>query len=359
MTRLLLLTLLPAQLIASDTTDVFVSGKGGYHTYRIPALAVTVKGTLLAFCEGRKTSREDLGDNDLLLKRSSDGGRTWGKMQLVYEEGGNRKITIGNPTVVVDEMTGVVWVVFLRNGREVLVTSSRDDGASWAKPTEITKQVKKPGWGFYAVGPGCGIQLKHGPHKGRIVIPGYHRRTPDKSGPSASHIFYSDDHGKSWQLGGIVGLHTNECQVVETLENGRSGLLLNARNHWARSGGQPALAGKRIIARSRDGGASWAKPEFDEALIEPTCQASLLRYRFAGKNRRGVILFANPADRGRRKVTVKLSYDEGRTWPVATLIHAGSSAYTALAVLKDGRVAVMYERDGYAKLTVARIAIAD
>ena len=260
-------------------SDVFTSGTDNYHTFRIPALIVTLKGTLLAFCEGRRFSREDLGNNDLLLRRSTDGGRTWSKLELVHEEGGDeRQVTIANPTVVLDEETSAIWLVMQRNGADVLVTSSRDDGMTWDKPVDITSDVKNTEWGFYAVGPGVGIQIKHGTHKGRLVIPAYHRETKDKSGPSTSHVFFSDDHGKTWELGGNVELHTNECQVVETIVDGRSQLLLNIRNHWARSGGRPDLAGVRIVARSSDGGHTWSKTSFDKTLVEPQCQASILRY---------------------------------------------------------------------------------
>jgi sialidase-1 len=115
--------------------DVFVSSLEGYHTFRIPVLLVTRDGTLLAFCEGRKTSRADLGNNDLLLKRSTDGGRIWDRLQLVYEEG---ERTIGNPTALVDQETGTIWLVLLRDASDVLLTKSTDDGQTWSKPVDIT-----------------------------------------------------------------------------------------------------------------------------------------------------------------------------------------------------------------------------
>ncbi|MBQ17173.1 MAG: glycosyl hydrolase [Planctomycetaceae bacterium] len=357
---LLVLALFSAPLQAGEKlvlVDVFTAGTDGYHTYRIPALAVTRAGTLLAFCEGRKTSREDLGDNDLMLKRSTDGGRNWSKLQLVYEEGGDKKVTIGNPTTVVDRETGTVFVFLQRNGRDALVVASRDDGKTWSSARDITSQVKRKQWKFYCVGPGAAIQLRHGSRKGRIIVPAYHRLTDDKSGASRAHVFYSDDHGKTFRIGGLSGLHTNECQVVETLENGRPGLLLNARNHWARSGGKPRLAGKRIIARSNDAGIHWLAPQFDGALIEPTCQASLFRHGFPSTTGRGRILFANPAAGSRSRATVRLSYDEGRTWPVSRQIYAGSSAYTAIEVLPNGDVVVLFERDSYGRLTLARFSL--
>ncbi|MBL9083959.1 MAG: exo-alpha-sialidase, partial [Planctomycetales bacterium] len=134
----------------------FRSGMGmpgvteGYRAFRIPALVVSNQGTLLAFCEGRKTSLSDDGDIDLVLRRSTDAGRTWGPLQLVHEDGGDADVTIGNPTAVVDRSTGVVWLTFNRENRRVLVTSSADDGATWAKPRDITEAVARPDWGWYA-----------------------------------------------------------------------------------------------------------------------------------------------------------------------------------------------------------------
>ncbi|HEU0039990.1 MAG TPA: sialidase family protein, partial [Verrucomicrobiae bacterium] len=165
-------------------TDVFVSGADGYHTYRIPALMVSKKGTLLAFCEGRKDGRADSGDIDLLLKRSADHGATWSRPLTIWNDGTN---TCGNPCAVLDEETGVIWLLMTHNDgrdkesaikakkgfgtRTVWVSRSNDYGETWEKPEEITKSVKDPSWGWYATGPGVGIQIKHGPRRGRLVIP--------------------------------------------------------------------------------------------------------------------------------------------------------------------------------------------
>lgn len=341
---------------ATSNVDVFVAGQDGYFAYRIPALIASRQGTLLAFCEGRKASLSDDGDNDLVLRRSMDAGKTWRPLQLVHEEGGDAVVTIGNPCPVVDPSTGRIWLSMNRKNGRVLITHSDDDGATWAPVRDITAEASKPAWGWYALGPGVGIAVERGPHRGRLILPANHRETTDRKGPSASHVIYSDDHGATWKLGGTVGLHTNECQLVETIVGDGSELLINMRNHWARSGGKPELAGRRLVSRSRDGGLTWSEPVRDEALIEPTCQASLLRLSWPSGDERGVLAFANPDSTSRReRMTIRLSYDEGRTWPTSSLIDPGPSAYSCLTRLADGRVGLIYESGNYKRLTfVAR-----
>ncbi|MBL8826031.1 MAG: exo-alpha-sialidase, partial [Planctomycetaceae bacterium] len=290
--------------------------------------------------------------------RSTDHGRTWQKQQIVHEEGGDAVITIGNPTAVVDQSTGRVWLAMNRKNGSVLITYSDDDGVTWSAVKDITSQASRSNWGWYALGPGVGIQIEHGPHRGRLVLPANHRETKDRSGPSTSHIVYSDDHGQTWHLGGNVGLHTNECQLVETRVGNDSELLINMRNHWARSGMKPELAGRRLVSRSRDGGLTWSEPVRDEQLSEPTCQASLIRFAWPGENRQSVLLFANPGHSTKRaQTTVRASFDEGHTWPVSRLIDPGSSGYTCLTRLADGRVGLIYERDGYKRLSFVALGL--
>ena len=331
------------------TTDMFTSGAGGYHTYRIPSLLVTPKGALLAFCEGRKTSTSDAGDIDLLMRRSDDGGRTWGPTTLVHEEGGTTPITIGNPCALVNATTGIIWLAFCRNNDDVLVTSSTDEGRTWATPRTITGTVKKPGWTWYATGPGVGIQLVRGPHAGRLVVPCDHRESVVGKPAMFSHVLFSDDHGQTWTLGGTVAQHTDECQIVE-LATGE--LLINMRNYWDRDGGRPDRGGRRAVARSRDGGATWSPLEFDAALIEPVCQASLIAIPRPGRPAETLLVFSNPASTtGRRALTVRVSGDEGRTWPVTIPVNAGPSAYSCLTPLADSRVGLLYERGKSERIT--------
>ena len=345
--------------------DVFAGGVDGYFAYRIPSLVVAPNSDLLVFCEARKTNLSDDGDIDLLMKRSTDRGRTWLKQQLIYEEGGEARIKYGNPTALVDEETGTIWLATNRDyltergaraGGTLVLLRSDDNGRSWSKPIDITASIKGPDWGHHAFGPGIGIQLRLGQHKGRLLFPANFRRSFDKRKPSYSHVIYSNDHGRTWKLGGTLGDYTNECQVAEMTEKGRPGLLINMRNHWGR-GGFPVKSGKRLVARSFDGGQSWDAEEMDAALPEPPCQASLYRYSFAKNAEPSRLLFANPIGPGRANLRVRLSLDEGRTWPHGKLIAIGSTAYSCMARLPDDHVGIIYERSNYQRISFSAFPV--
>jgi len=354
-------TFLTAGLYAAEPrqTDVFVSGQDGYHTYRIPALVVTPKGTVLAFCEGRKHSSSDTGDIDLLVRRSTDGGRTWSRQQIVWDDGPN---TCGNPCPVIDRQTGTIWLPMTHNlgsdqesrivagtskgTRTVWLSKSTDEGLTWTKPVEITATTKKANWTWYATGPGAGIQLQ----SGRLAVPCDAIEAGTKR--YSSHLIYSDDHGATWHCGGSAGPAVNECEVVD-LADGT--LLLNMRNYDRRQH-------CRAVATSRDQGLTWSAVRHDPALIEPVCQASIRRYSLAGPQRRNVLLFLNPAQtKGRAALTLRASYDEGQTWPVSKLVWAGPAAYSCLAVRADGAILCLYERGdqhAYERITLAETSLA-
>ena len=342
-------------------TDVFLSGtEGGYHTFRIPAIVTTPRGTLLAFCEGRKGGGGDSGDIDIVLKRSADGGDTWSELQVVADHEAN---TIGNPCPVVDRDTGRIWLPLTWNlgtdgeraimagtsedVRRAYVTYSDDDGQTWAPIREISDTARRPHWRWYATGPGTGIQLTRGEHKGRLVIPANHSDHSDPDvHPYRSHVLVSDDHGATWQIGGVVDPMTNESTVVE-LSDGR--ILDNMRSYHGKN--------RRAIATSDDGGTTWSEVTLDEVLIEPVCEAHVLRYTFPEADGKSRILFSNPAGTGRRMMTVRMSRDEGQTWPVAKLVYPGSAAYSCLTVLPDEQIGLFYERDRYKKITFTRFPL--
>lgn len=356
---LVALSLVTLAAAAAETQTLWTSGEGGYHTYRIPALAVSKQGTLLAFCEGRKNGRGDAGNIDLLLKRSVDGGKSWSGQQVVWNDDSN---TCGNPCPVVDQATGTIWLLMTWNlgedrepliidgrskdTRRVFVTSSQDDGRTWTEPRDITAAVKQTNWTWYATGPGAGIQIEHGPSAGRLVIPCDHIEAQTRR--YYSHVVYSDDHGLTWRLGGSTPRDgANECQVVELL-GGR--LLLNMRNY-------DRANRHRQVALSPDGGNTWTDQRPDPQLPEPICQASIRRYSWPGPNSRSTLLFSNPAsETARTNLTLRLSYDEGKTWPEQNVLHPGPGAYSDLAVTAGGKVVCLYEcgeKDPYERIVLA------
>ncbi len=320
---------------AAEEQALWTSGADGYHTYRIPALLVTAKGSVLAFCEGRRNGPADHGDIDLLVKRSTDGGRTWSAQAIVHEEGGTAEITMGNPCPVVDAATGTIWLPFNRDNRAVLVTSSQDDGLTWSAPRDVSATAMQPGWNWVATGPGVGIQLRGGPRAGRLLIPCDHRidrgEARSKDSEWNSHMMFSDDGGETWRIGAPIRTGGNECQVVE-LADGT--LLVNTRM-------QGDFQGLRGVATSADGGETWTPIVHDRNLPCPKCQGSLIRLGD------GSLLFSNP-DPGEKPgsridLTIRLSPDEGRAWPLAKRLHSGPSAYSSLAELPDGTLLCLYE----------------
>jgi sialidase-1 len=349
-----------AQAVAAEPryTEVFVAGEKGFNTFRIPSVIATARGTLLAFAEGRRDGSGDAGDIDLVLKRSSDAGQTWSPLQVVGDNGPN---TFGNPCPVVDRTTGTIWLLTTQNrgtdreqdiiagtsqaGRSVAVLRSTDDGVTWSAPADITASVKQADWTWYATGPGVGIQTG----SGRLVIPANHSAAG--TAVHQSHIVFSDDGGRSWQMGGSADPGTNESQIVE-LTDGR--LMLNMRNH------PPRAENFRMVATSADGGRSWSQAKPDPALIEPPAQASLVRWTPAGADGGSRLLFSNPASARRERMTVRVSEDEGATWPVSRVVHEGPAAYSSLVVLPDRSIGLLFERGDrspYEKITFVRLTL--
>lgn len=353
----------PAEAEPVERTVVFASGTDGYNTFRIPAIVTTKSGDLLAFAEGRKAGVGDAGDIDLVLRRSKDQGKTWSPLQVIWNDTNH---TCGNPCPVVDRETGAIWLLTTWNRgedheshiiaqtskdtRRVFVIGSTDDGRTWTQPRELTAAVKQTNWTWYATGPGAGIQMEQGLHKGRLVIPCDHIETGTKA--YYSHVIYSDDRGQTWKLGGSSPKdQVNECEVME-LSGGR--LLLNMRNY-------DRTQRTRQSALSRDGGLTWTDQSHVADLIEPICQASIRRLVSPTVGGRDLLLFSNPASTRRERMTVKLSSDEGQTWPKARVLHAGPAAYSCLVVLPNQTIGCLYEagdKNPYQTITFARFPLA-
>ena len=325
---------------AEPHVRLFESGREGYPRYRIPSLVVMKSGTLLAVCEGRSDGGGLTGNVDLVCKRSRDNGKTWSTLIRVANA---KQDTVGNQAVLLDKATGVVWIAHtISPGSEsedaitrgesprstrVFVTHSRDEGETWSMPRDITNAVKRPGWTWYGCGPGVGLQLK----SGRLYFPCYHAEGNQRK-IYRSHAVFSDDHGKTWQLGGSAGRLNGESQALQRQDGT---IYLNARTSGR--GSQ-----SRSIIESSDAGQTWSEKKLDRTLYDPPCQASLLQlpHLMAGPQ----WLFCHPSGPGRRQLTLRISQDEGRTWNAGTLqLREGDSQYSSLAFLPNRRLGVFYD----------------
>ena len=362
---LLLLSLVCSPLTAAEPmlekSEAFPAGMNGIARYRIPGIVVTTKGTVLAYAEARKNNSADWGEIEIHLRRSIDGGKTWepakhiahsGKRiegQPHAKAGSEQEQTVNNPMAIVDRETGAVEFLYCVNYARCFSIRSTDDGLTWTEPVEITNTFEpfraKVDWKVIATGPGHGIQLKGG----RLVVPvwlafgkvGAHS-------PSAAGTIFSDDHGKTWQAGELclpnegALSNPNETMIAE-LSDGRVMLV-------ARSVSKP---NRKLITISPDGAKQWSQPVFHDQLWEPICMASIVAY----PTKPGTLIFSNPhtlgldkegkeipAGRGKREnLSIKLSRDDGKTWPISKTLEPGPSAYSDLAVLPDGTVLCLYE----------------
>ena len=324
-----------------EHTELFVRGKDGYHTYRIPALLVTKKGTVLAFCEARKDSSSDYGDIDLALRRSTDGGRTWTDMEIIVDDGDH---TMGNPCPVVDRSTGTIWLPLCRDNKDILLMKSTDDGVTWSESVDITKEAKDPTWYWVGTGPGHGIQLR----KGRLVIPCWADATESLGEIQFSYVLYSDDHGTTWERGSVLDRDgSDECEAVELTDGS---LYLTMRSRQGKK--------QRAYSFSQDGGEIWSPVEYDPCLPEPSCQGSVVRFTRTCRFHKNRIVLASPANPAARTcLTVRVSYDECRSWGVSKVLFSGSAAYSDLAVTTDGQILCFFEADNYERLILARFNI--
>lgn len=370
-----------AEQVPPQQIDLFAAGRDGYGLYRIPGIVVTSKGTVLAYCEARKSGRTDWGHIDVVLRRSTDGGQTWTPMKKLVELdaakftrnpaaaaqglGKEGEITVNNPVAIFDPRPGVVHFLYCVEYNRLFYMRSDDDGLSFSKPVEITGAVEKLkpsyNWQCFAVGPGHGLRLQ----SGRLIAAVW--LSTGKGGhahrPSVVTTIFSDDDGKTWQLGDIIANETKPLvnpseSVLLELADGR--VQINIRSESPEH--------RRAVAVSPDGSTTWSEPKFHDELLEPICMANIIRWTTAkdgGKNR---IVFANPHNldranakpgqgRDRKNLSLKLSYDEGTTWPVNKTLEAGPSGYSDLAIAADGSLLCFYERTTIDAATKQRTSI--
>ena len=355
---------------------VFVSGTEGYKSFRIPAIIKAPNNDLLAFCEGRVNSSGDFGNIDIIMKRSSDHGATWSAIKVVANFD---SLQAGNPAPVLDLTDpafpkGRIFLFFntgnnhegeVRKGkgwREVWYTTSVDNGVTWSESVNITTQTHRPNqpqinasynfkedWRSYANTPGHGLQIASGKFKGRIYIAANHSEgTPQKAFVDYfAHGFYTDDHGKTFHLSSSVNVPGSNESTAAELSNNR--LMQNIRN-------QKGDIRARIIAISNDGGAHWDTTYFDENLPDPVCEGSILN--IGSKNGKKVLAFINAASKTKRdNLTLRISFDEGKTWEKSTVIDTSNeeksadfTAYSDIVLMKNNQIGILYEKENYTKI---------
>lgn len=361
--------LTPAQRIG---VALLQKDENNVHTYRIPGLATTNKGTLIGVYDNRYFQGADLqGDIDVGMSRSTDGGETWEPMKPIIdmgEYGGKPRDEngIGDPSILVDRSNNTIWVAGVwahghpgkRNWHaskpgmspedtsQFILAKSEDDGLTWSEPINITAQIKEAEWQLLLQGPGKGITLKDG----TLVFPAQFK---DKDRMPHSTIIYSKDHGKTWKIGSGAKSDTTEAQVVE-LEDGS--LMLNMRDNRNRNS-TDGLHG-RSIATTTDLGKSWIEhPTSRLALQESTCMASIISFDHPEKGQ--VLFFSNPNTiKGRTNMTIKTSFDQGMTWPIENQLEIyedNGYGYSCMTVIDENHIGILYE--GSAELYFEKINV--
>ncbi|MFE7576156.1 exo-alpha-sialidase [Streptomyces sp. NPDC057521] len=337
----------PGTLTSQDLT---VDGVGSPH-YRIPALTTTDQGTLLAAYDARPTLGDLPSNIGIVLRRSTDGGTTWQAQQVVRKDAAPKGY--GDPSLLVDRVTGRIFLFYAAGVNQGFLGSatgndetdpdvlqadysySDDDGLTWTH-RRITKQIKNPAWGGMFAASGEGIQLRNGAHKGRLI----QQYAIRDNGANYAVSAYSDDHGETWHMGTPVGPGGDENKTVE-LNDGR--VMLNNRS-----------APYRTVAYSSDGGVTYTPFVQDTQLPDPANNGSIMSYApdaAASDPQSSWLLFSNTEATSRKNLTVKMSCDNGKTWPIRKVVDPGAAAYSTLTRLPDGRLGLLYERGNYEHIT--------
>ncbi|MFX0102140.1 MAG: exo-alpha-sialidase [Candidatus Hodarchaeota archaeon] len=371
-----------------EKITLFLAGDGGFYNFRIPVLVRTKKGALIAFAEAREDDGSDWAHSALVSRRCPDpldNFYTWEPMSTIhvsnrltsdinwikmpYVEKYAKKLgldmeaddfepKVGVPThnavPIVDQDGKTIHLVFCTHYDKMFYTKSVDDGISWDKPIDITRVVDtfqdKFSWEAMAAGPGHGLQLEEGKHEGRLIVPVWLAESWTHK-PSVATSIYSDDNGVTWQPGEIIPSDFGSPSEATAIQLADGSILVNARSHGSVEKGNEFA--HRMFATSRDGAYGWSKFQYDEALPEPVCMGSIVRFTkddaIHGTSR---IIFTIPDcldypggnTKNRRNLTAFLSYDECKTWSVKRTIECGLAGYSDLAIDdKEGWIYCLYE----------------
>ncbi|MFK7779243.1 MAG: sialidase family protein [Gimesia sp.] len=334
-------------------TTLFTARSGGYHHYRIPGIVATKQGTLLAYCEARRTSG-DWADIDILMRRSTDGGKSWLPVQVIHDA---KEETVNNVVAFADQNTGQVHLLYCKNYARCYYSQSTNDGQTFSKPVDITEVFEQfrneYDWNVIATGPGHGIQLKNG----RLLVPVWLSSGGKRHRPSLVSTIYSDDHGKTWQRGEIIVRH-NEVLDGEIILNPSETVAVQLFNDKVlvniRTESKPH---RRLIAISENGATNWTHKHFDAQLLEPVCMGSILRVPANKSQPKNAIVFANPdtlensrkrkgPNRDRKNLALQVSFDDCKTWSSKRALQPNLSGYSDLAVLGNGKIFCFYEEGG-------------
>lgn len=373
-----LLSVLVLQAEALEKQTLWKAKEGGYRLYRIPGLIVTKAGTLLAYAEARRNTGSDWDTIDLVMRRSTDQGKTFSEQKVVAhtpdfprspvaiekKQGKPDDVTYDNPVAIADG-SGNVHFLFCRDYMRVFYTKSNDDGLTFSQPVEITSALDRYrpeyAWRVVALGPGHGIEMT----TGRLVVPIWLSLGNGGNGhhPSVNSTIYSDDHGTTWQPGHIAVPDTTETpdpNETATVQLAKGPVMLNIRTASKKN--------RRLVVTSKDGAHRWSRPRYQEDLPDPICFGALTRMSTKKTADRNRILFANPdslnrADgkdsptKDRRNLTISMSYNEGKSWKLRKVLEPGPSAYSDLAVSDDGTIWCLYEmgeKSAYEQITLAK-----
>ena len=327
-----------------DYTDLFnAENNPEVSCYRIPSIITAINGDLIAAIDERVPSCGDLKwsrDINIVIRKSSDNGKTWGKIEKIIDYPLGQSAS--DPSMILDKQTNTIFLFYnymdLDNQKDIYYLkyiSSNDNGKSWSNPVDITSQISKVNWknDFKFITSGRGIQTKNGTLLHCLV-----------NLQKGTHVFGSNDNGKTWFITEAPTLPGDESKIVE-LNDGS--WMVNSRVN---------KLGYRYSHFSNDNGKTWISKK-EESIIDPGCNGSLIRYSQGEKN---LLLLTNINNKKERKeIVLRYSTDEGRSWSNPKIIYNGEAAYSSMTVMENGNLGLFFEMDNYTKNVFTSISIKD